>query len=110
MSGRRVINGQTYIQIRSGGWRLVMNGYIRTRRGWRKLRRAGQGARRRSAHAAVPVAMLITETVAPSIIGQPAAESPRHRQWGGKYDTLQAKHEEGVTSLAILPAPAAGRR
>ena len=35
----RKVNGLTYMQIRTGGWRLVKDGYIRTRRGWRKLRR-----------------------------------------------------------------------
>jgi hypothetical protein len=34
MSKRRVINGNVFIQTRTGGWRLVKNGYIRTRRGW----------------------------------------------------------------------------
>jgi len=88
MIRRRVINGQTYIRVRSGGWRLVVNGYIRTRRGWRKLRRVGKGGRRRST-TAVPVAARIAETVAPSVIEQPGAESPRHRQWRGKYDMLR---------------------
>jgi len=64
MIRRRVINGQTYIRVRSGGWR-------------------------RSAVAADPVAARIAETVAPSIIEQPATESARHRQWRGKYDMLR---------------------
>jgi len=90
MIRRRVIDGQTYIRVRSGGWRLVVNGYIRTRRGWRKLRRAGKGGRGRPVYAAVSA---ITETAVPSSIEQPAAEPPRHRQWRGKYDMLRQPAE-----------------
>jgi hypothetical protein len=53
MSKRRVVNGHIYIWTRRG-WRLVMNGHIRTRKGWRKMRRPPE-CRRQSAAAPITV-------------------------------------------------------
>lgn len=92
MKRRRVIGGQVYMQTRSGGWRLVMNGCIRTRRGWRRLQRPTQ--RRRAPAPTIPVAKTvapITATIAPIISEQTAAEPMPRRQWGGKYDQLRTE-------------------
>jgi hypothetical protein len=79
MSKRRVINGNVFIQTRTGGWRLVKNGYIRTRRGWRKLRR------RSRIGSTAPLASPIIEPIIP--------EQPTRQQWSGKYDALRSGGE-----------------
>jgi hypothetical protein len=82
-----VINGHVFIQIRSGGWREVRDGYIRTRRGWRKLR--SRSARIPAAAPVIepsPVIMAATETVSAVVAAQPEVS---RRQWLGKYDVLR---------------------
>jgi len=78
MSKRRVVNGHIYIWTRRG-WRLVMNGHIRTRKGWRKMRRR-LGSRRQPA--AAPI------TAPDSAVTAPTTPSTS-RQWFGRYDALR---------------------
>lgn len=95
MKRRHVINGHVFIQIRSGGWREVKNGYIRTRRGWRKLRQ-GSGRYRRPAtapaieeHTEIVVA---TDMVSATTVA--AWPESSGRQWLGKYEVLRREARE----------------
>ena len=86
-SKRRIANGEVYIWTRRG-WRLVRNGFIRTRRGWRKQRKPPQGTRSKQTPSPLSDPQPIT------VPAMPVAETrSHHRQWFGKYATLEMPHE-----------------